>query len=118
MVSHGFLIRPTLTAKDIDDIQNWGVKHNVDFIAASFVRKASDVDKIREVLGPSGAHIKIICKIENLEGVQNYPDILKATDGVMVVRAKTNPSHCAMVEISPYRNLLIVLSCNIIFLCH
>jgi pyruvate kinase len=83
----GFLLfRPTLTAKDIDDIQNWAVKHNVDFIAASFVRKASDVEKIREVLGPSGAHIKIICKIENLEGLQNYSEILKATDGIMVVR--------------------------------
>ena len=78
--------RPTLTAKDIDDIQNWGIKHNVDFIAASFVRKQSDVEKIREVLGSAGAHIKIICKIENLEGVQNYMDILKSTDGIMVVR--------------------------------
>jgi pyruvate kinase len=77
---------PTLTEKDIDDIQNWGIKHNVDFIAASFVRKASDVDKIREVLGTAGAHIKIICKIENLEGVQNYHEILKATDGIMVAR--------------------------------
>jgi pyruvate kinase len=78
--------RPTLTEKDIDDIKNWGVKHNVDFIAASFVRKASDVERIREVLGSDGAHIKIICKIENLEGVQNYLDILHATDGIMVVR--------------------------------
>ena len=78
--------RPTLTAKDIDDIQNWGIKHNVDFIAASFVRKQSDVEKIREVLGSAGGHIKIICKIENLEGVQNYMDILKSTDGIMVVR--------------------------------
>ena len=42
---------PTLTDKDIDDIKNWGVKSNVDFIAASFVRKADDVVKIREVLG-------------------------------------------------------------------
>ncbi len=79
-------LRPTLTEKDIDDIQNWGVKHNVDFIAASFVRKASDVDRIRKVLGPEGKHIKIICKIENLEGVENYLDILHATDGIMVVR--------------------------------
>jgi hypothetical protein len=79
--------RPTLTDKDIDDIKNWGVKHNVDFIAASFVRKASDVERIREVLGSDGAHIKIICKIENLEGVENYLDILHATDGIMVVRS-------------------------------
>lgn len=80
-------LRPTLTEKDIDDIQNWGVKHNVDFIAASFVRKASDVERIRKVLGSEGAHIKIICKIENLEGVENYLDILHATDGIMVVRS-------------------------------
>ena len=63
---------PTLTEKDIDDIQNWGVKNNVDFIAASFVRKAADVHKIREVLGEEGKHIHIICKIENQEGLENY----------------------------------------------
>jgi len=63
---------PTLTEKDIDDIKNWGVKNNVDFIAASFVRKAADVHKIREVLGEEGKHIHIICKIENQEGLENY----------------------------------------------
>jgi len=77
---------PTLTEKDVDDIQNWGVKNNVDFIAASFVRKASDVHRIREVLGDGGRHIKIICKIENVEGLENYNDILEATDGIMVAR--------------------------------
>ena len=49
---------PTLTDKDIDDIKSWGVKHNVDFIAASFVRKADDVHKIREVLGEEVSDIK------------------------------------------------------------
>uniref|UniRef100_A0A7S2K9E1 Pyruvate kinase n=1 Tax=Leptocylindrus danicus TaxID=163516 RepID=A0A7S2K9E1_9STRA len=77
---------PTLTEKDIDDIQNWGVKHGVDFIAASFVRKASDVTKIREVLGEEGKNVKIICKIENLEGLENYNDILNETDAIMVAR--------------------------------
>jgi len=72
---------PTLTEKDIDDIQNWGIKNDVDFIAASFVRKASDVTKIREVLGEAGKGIKIICKIENQEGMENYDEILKETDG-------------------------------------
>jgi len=64
----------------------FGVKNDVDFIAASFVRKASDVAKIREVLGKEGAHIKIIVKIENQEGLENYDEILAATDGVMVAR--------------------------------
>jgi len=67
---------PTLTEKDIDDIQNFGVKNDVDFIAPSFVRKAEDVKYIREVLGPKGAHIKIISKIENQEGLENYDRIL------------------------------------------
>jgi len=62
-------------------------KNNVDFIAASFVRKASDVANIRKILAENGGqHIKIICKIENLEGLQNYNDILSATDAIMVAR--------------------------------
>jgi len=78
---------PTLTEKDIDDIVNWGIKHKVDFIAASFVRKASDVTQIRSILSENGGEgIKIICKIENQEGMENYDDILKVTDGIMVAR--------------------------------
>ena len=77
---------PTLTEKDEDDLVEFGLKNNVDFIAASFVRKASDVEYIRDVLGPKGAHIKIISKIENHEGLQNYDQILAASDGIMVAR--------------------------------
>jgi len=78
---------PTLTEKDIDDIVNWGIKHGVDLIAASFVRKASDVQFIRKILAENdGSGIKIICKIENQEGLDNYLDILKVTDGIMVAR--------------------------------
>lgn len=77
---------PTLTEKDIVDLQQFGVARNVDFIAASFVRKPSDLDFIREVLGPKGAHIKIISKIENQEGLENFDAILAKTDGIMVAR--------------------------------
>ena len=78
---------PTLTEKDIDDIVNFGIKQNVDFIAASFVRKGSDVTAIRKILADNGGqHIKIICKIENLEGLQNYQEILRLTDAIMVAR--------------------------------
>lgn len=45
---------PTLTDKDVDDILNWGVANEIDLIAASFVRKGSDLDRIREVLGEKG----------------------------------------------------------------
>jgi pyruvate kinase len=77
---------PTLTEKDIDDIQNWGCKHGVDFVAATLVRKDSDVSAIRATLS-SHPDIKIISKIENLEGLQNYKSILTATDGVMICRS-------------------------------
>ena len=57
---------PTFTEKDVSDIVNFGIKHNVDFIAASFVRKAEDVRNLRQLLSDNnGQHIKIICKIEN-----------------------------------------------------
>lgn len=77
---------PTLTDKDIGDLQNFGVAYGVDFIAASFVRKASDIDFIRSVLGPNGKDIKIIAKIENQEGMENFDAILEKTDGIMVAR--------------------------------
>jgi len=54
---------PTLTEKDIDDIVNFGVRYNVDLIAASFIRSADDVRKLRSLLGDS--QIQIISKIEN-----------------------------------------------------
>jgi len=77
---------PTLTEKDEVDLVDFGIAQNVDFIAASFVRKASDIEYIRDVLGPKGANIKIISKIENQEGLHNYDEILESTDGIMVAR--------------------------------
>ena len=77
---------PTMTDKDKVDILDWGVYHKVDFVAASFVRKASDVVAIRGVLGESGRHVKIISKIENQEGIENFDDILRESDGIMVAR--------------------------------
>merc|ERR1712195_176944 len=77
---------PVLTEKDEDDLVDFGIAQNVDFIAASFVRKASDIEYIKDVLGPKGANIKIISKIENQEGLHNYDEILAATDGIMVAR--------------------------------
>ncbi|KAH9064117.1 pyruvate kinase [Lactarius vividus] len=76
---------PALSEKDKRDLQ-FGVKNGVDMIFASFIRRAQDVRDIREVLGPNGASIKIIVKIENEQGVANFDEILKETDGVMVAR--------------------------------
>ena len=59
---------PVLTEKDIDDLQNFGVKNKMDFVAASFVQSKADVLFIRKVLDEAGGqHVKIISKIENLE---------------------------------------------------
>jgi pyruvate kinase len=77
---------PTITEKDRDDLINWGVKNKVDFIAASFVRKGSDLDFIREVLGDAAENIHIISKVENMEGLDNFNDIVEKSDGIMVAR--------------------------------
>lgn len=77
---------PTLTEKDIEDLI-FGIENNVDFIAASFIRSAKDVLEIRKILESNGGDdIKIISKIENLEGVQNIDEIIDVSDGIMVAR--------------------------------
>ncbi|QSS99215.1 pyruvate kinase [Pontibacillus sp. ALD_SL1] len=77
---------PGITDKDAADIV-FGIEQGVDFIAASFVRRASDVLEIRELLEKHDAnHIQIIPKIENQEGVDNIKEILEVSDGLMVAR--------------------------------
>lgn len=77
---------PGITEKDAADIK-FGIEQGVDFIAASFVRRASDVLEIRGLLEENNAtHIQIIPKIENQEGVDNLDAILQVSDGLMVAR--------------------------------
>jgi len=77
---------PGITEKDASDIL-FGIEQGIDFIAASFVRRASDVLEIRELLEKNqGNHINIIPKIENQEGVDNIDEILEVSDGLMVAR--------------------------------
>jgi len=76
---------PGLTQKDIDDI-TMGVREEVDFIAASFIRSAADVLNIRKVLEDMGSDISIISKIENRQGVDNFDEIIRVSDGIMVAR--------------------------------
>lgn len=76
---------PSITDKDIADI-HFGLEQGVDFIAASFIRKASDVIAIRQIVEEYGAEIDIIAKIESRQGVDNLEDIINVADGVMVAR--------------------------------
>ena len=77
---------PSLTEKDREDLR-FAVEQDFDFVAASFVRKAADVEDIRACLREyGGEHIRIISKIENSEGVENLDEIIAASDGLMVAR--------------------------------
>lgn len=76
---------PALSEKDKADIR-FGVKNGVHMIFASFIRTGDDIKEIRKVLGDDGKDIQIIAKIENQQGVNNFDDILRETDGVMVAR--------------------------------
>ena len=77
---------PSLTEQDIADIK-FGIEHDFDFVAASFIRTPKDVLEIRQVLEDNGGgRILIIAKIENREGVKNLESILEVADGIMVAR--------------------------------
>ncbi|AVL78017.1 pyruvate kinase [Staphylococcus cohnii] len=77
---------PGITDKDAEDIK-FGISENIDFIAASFVRRPSDVLDIRKLLEDGkNTNISIIPKIENQEGIDNIKEILEVSDGLMVAR--------------------------------
>lgn len=75
-----------MSSQDREDIL-FGIQNDVDYIAASFVRSAGDVEVIRKLLEDnSGSEIKIIAKIESTQGIENFEEILEAADGIMVAR--------------------------------
>ena len=76
---------PSITPKDIEDIE-FGIKHDVDFIAASFVRSRKDLNLLEDILKKKNSQAKIIAKIENQEGLDNIEDICKSAWGIMVAR--------------------------------
>lgn len=65
----------------------FGIEMNVDYVAASFVRSGDDVKQLRNLLKDNGGEkVKIISKIENMEGIDNFKEILRLSDGIMVAR--------------------------------
>jgi pyruvate kinase len=75
---------PSFTKKDRDDLQ-FGMTHGIDFVAASFVKDAKDITKIKDFL-KRRPHVKVLAKIENAKAVDNVDDIIGAADGIMVAR--------------------------------
>ena len=101
---------PAITEKDRSDIE-FGIEQGIDFIAASFVRKVSDVLAIREILEENNAtHIKIISKIENQEGVDNLDEIIAVSDGIMVARGDLGVE--IPTEEIPVVQKLMIKKCN------
>lgn len=76
---------PSISKKDVEFIE-FAAKHDVDFIAHSFVRNKEDVLAVQEILDQYDSKIKIIAKIENLDGVKNVDEILQYAYGIMVAR--------------------------------
>jgi len=76
---------PSITKKDREDIE-FAIEQDLDFIALSFVRGDADVLEVREIVDQAGGHQRLIAKIENQEGVDNFDAILEAADGIMVAR--------------------------------
>ena len=101
---------PALKEKDIQDLKD-GCKADFDFIAASFVRNADDVQKIREVLDANGGkEIKIISKIENQEGIDNFAEILKVSDGIMIARGDLGVE--IPIEMVPVMQKIFIKDCQ------
>lgn len=76
---------PSLTEKDIEDLK-FGLEHDVEWIALSFVRSAEDIHEIKRLIAESGKHARVIAKIEKPEAVRNLAEILAVSDAVMVAR--------------------------------
>ncbi len=100
---------PAMTEKDLQDLQ-FCIDHEVDWVALSFVRTAEEVHRLKALIAQQGSGLKVIAKIEKPEAVDNFDEILAATDGVMVARGDLGveiPS-----EKVPLIQKMIIRKCN------
>jgi len=101
---------PPITKEDEEHIR-FGVTHNVDFIAASFVRKAEHVETVREIIRDAGGTQHIISKIESDAGLRNIDEIIAASDGIMVARGDLGVE--IPTEEVPLAQKMLIRKCNL-----
>lgn len=100
---------PSLTPKDLEDLK-FGIKNNIDWIALSFVRKASDIIAMREILNNNNSTARIVAKIEKPEALSNVDEIIELTDAVMVARGDLGVE--IWLEEVPMVQKMLVEKCN------
>jgi pyruvate kinase len=100
---------PSLTEKDLKDLE-FGLKNKVDWVALSFVRKAKDIDILREIITERKSTTRIVAKIEKPEALENIDAIIAATDAVMVARGDLGVE--IWLEEVPMVQKMLVEKCN------
>lgn len=100
---------PSLTDKDLEDLE-FGLKHKVDWIALSFVRKATDIEILRDIINRHRSATRIIAKIEKPEAIENIDAIIAATDGLMVARGDLGVE--IWMEEVPMVQKMLIEKCN------
>jgi pyruvate kinase len=100
---------PSLTEKDLKDLE-FGLKHKVNWVALSFVRKAGDIESLREIINQHQSVTRIVAKIEKPEALENIDAIITATDAVMVARGDLGVE--VWMEEVPMIQKMLVEKCN------
>jgi pyruvate kinase len=100
---------PSLTEKDLEDL-HFGIANGLDWIALSFVRKASDIHEMRAILDKHNSKARIVAKIEKPEALSNIDEIIAATDAIMVARGDLGVE--IWMEEVPMVQKMLVEKCN------
>lgn len=100
---------PSMTEKDMADLQ-FGLEHDVDWVALSFARRAEDIRVIKQLIAESGKTARVVAKIETPEGLRNLDEIIALSDAIMVARGDLGVE-VSMEEV-PMAQKMIIAKCN------